>query len=744
MTFGDKYVEMRSVLIFVLFQLAAIHLSFSQSPIDHWESLVNAENSWHYFVGTYEPPSNWKNPDFDTTAWNKGPGGFGYADNDDRTIISTTLSVYLRINFTVYDLAQIEEIVLLADYDDAFVAYLNGIEIARGGITGSPPAYNQPANADHEAGLYRNIYPEEYRIKKSALSDYLVTGGNVLAVQVHNKSISSSDLSSNFYLAAGINISTVQYQPVPNWFRPPLNYETSNLPIIKIDTQGQTIPDEPKIPATMGIIDNGPDSLNHINDPFNGYDGHIGIEIRGSSSKMFPKKQYAVELWTADGRDTSASILGLPPEEDWILNGPYSDKSLLRNVLAYKLSADQGWYAPRTRFCELYLNDNYRGVYFLTEKIKRDKYRVNISKLTPSDNSGDQLTGGYIVKLDKYDGATEGLGWASPYPTIVGGKAVYIHFQYHYPKEDEITTQQGNYIQNYVTAFEKALRSPEYRDPNKGYRKYINVESFIDFAIVNEITRNVDGYRLSTFLYKDRDSKDSKIYIGPVWDFNLAFGNADYCEGGNTSGWAWDFNEICPGDYWFIPFWWERFLRDPDFVIQFQNRWLELRSGPFSNDAIMNYIDSVVQVLDEPQQRNFNRWPVLSEYIWPNNYVGGTYANEISYLKNWINSRLAWLDASIAGLDVITAIDSDLEKNNAISIYPNPGNGSINIKFKDTPASDIRVSIINSHGKKVLEHQFDARNELTITGSSALTPGVYILQITGQSSILHMEKIIIY
>ncbi len=734
---------MRRVLTILFFHLTACSYTFSQSTIDHWESLVNAENSWHYFVGTYEPPSNWKTLDFDTTSWSKGPGGFGYADNDDKTIIPTTTSVYLRIQFTINDISQIEKAVLLADYDDGFVAYLNGKEVARNGVSGAPPTYSATAYINHEAGLYRNVYPEDYQIKKDQLTNYFVTGENVLAIQVHNTSISSSDLSSNFYLCVGLNVGGTQYQPVPQWFEEPVDFETSNLPIIKINTYGQSIPDEPKIPAYMGIIDNGPDSLNHINDPFNDYDGHIGIEIRGSSSQMFPKKQYAVELWTADGRDTSASVLGLPPEEDWILNGPYSDKSLLRNVLAYKFSADQGWYAPRTRFCELYINNNYRGVYFLTEKIKRDKYRVNISKLTPDENSGDALTGGYIVKLDKYDGATEGLGWDSPYPTIVNGRAVYIHFQYHYPKEDKITNEQGNYIKNYISSFERALKGPEYRDPLKGYRKYINVESFIDFAIVNEITKNVDGYRLSTFLYKDKDRKDSKIYIGPVWDFNLGFGNANYCEGGSPSGWAWDFNKICPSDLWFVPFWWERFLKDHDYVIQFQNRWQELRNGHFSNDAIMNYIDSVVQVLDKPQQRNFKKWPILDEYIWPNNYVGGSYGNEISYLKNWISSRLTWLDANIAGLKVITGLYDDSAYNN-ITIYPNPGDGSINIRFDDIPDSDIQISIFNSQGKKVSGQRFRAAKILTLKEKHTLPPGLYMLHITGSPSVRHTEKIIIY
>ncbi len=630
---------------------------------------------------------------------------------------------------------------LLADYDDGFVAYLNGKEFARNGVSGSPPAYNTTAYLDHEAGLYRGVFPEQFKIDSTVLGDYLLTGENVLAIQVHNRDISSSDLSSNFYLVAGLNVSLPLYQPVPPWFVDPVNYKYFNLPLIKINTNGRGIPDEPKIMAAMGIIDNGPDSLNHIDDPINDYVGNIGIETRGSSSQMFPKKQYAIELWTADGRDTSASILGLPPEEDWILNGPYSDKSLLRNVLAYKLGADQGWYAPRTRYCELFINGIYKGVYFVTEKIKRDKYRVNISKLTPDDNMGDKLTGGYIIKIDKFTGSSDGGGWQSPYANPANKPPFYTYFQYHYPNGTNITTQQSNYIKNYVTAFESALKSAAFKDPKNGYRKYINVESFIDHALVQEITRNVDSYRLSTFLYKDKDSKDSKLYIGPIWDFNLGFGNVDYCNAASTSGWAWDLDITCGTR---IPFLWRKLMKDPNYVLQLKTRWAELRKGPFSNDAIMNYIDSMTQVLDEPQRRNFAKWPVLDEYVWPNNYVGGSYANEISYLKNWIRDRLSWMDTQIENMIVVTDLGEQNQAINNVTIYPNPGNGLFSIKFKDPPVSDVHVRIFDMQGREIFKNNYEPSKNITLNDLKSLRPGLYLIRIADITGMLHKEKVIVY
>ncbi len=546
----------------------------AQSPVDHWETIVKSNDQWKYFEGANEPPSNWINIDFNADTWLSGKGGFGYGDNDDSTIISSVSSVYLRIKFNITDPSQIEEAIFLADYDDAFVAYLNGKEFLRSGISGIRPSFNQLADSQHEARLYQGLYPEEIIFTKSEIIENLIQGENILAIQVHNINTTSSDLSSNFFLNIGLNVNSTIYQNVPDWFKPPINFNSSYLPLIKIDTKGKSIPDEPKINASMEIINNGSGLINNIDDPINGYNGNIGIELRGSSSLSFPKKQFAVELWTASGADTSASILGLPSEEDWILSAPYSDKTLIRNILTYKLGRELGWYAPRTKLYELFINDKYQGVYVLTEKIKRDKNRVDINKLNPEENSGDDLTGGYIVKIDKFTSSKLGLNWESPYTPPNQDPEQKIRFQFHYPREEVITIEQRKYIQEYITQFEHVLAGPKFRDLEIGYRKHINIESFIDFAIINELTRNVDGYRLSTFLYKDKDSKGGMLTIGPLWDYNLAFGNADYCNGGDTNGWAWDFNYVCDHSA-SIPFWWKRFIKDPSYIIQLQNRWNE-------------------------------------------------------------------------------------------------------------------------------------------------------------------------
>ncbi|HKR06100.1 MAG TPA: CotH kinase family protein, partial [Bacteroidia bacterium] len=212
-------------------------------------------------------------------------------------------------------------------------------------------------------------------------------------------------------------------------------FVSSNLPIAVVNTFGQGIPNDPKITAFLGIIDNGPGIRNYMTDPFNNYNGYIGIETRGHSSQSFPQKQYSFETRDSSGNDLNASLLGMPAEHDWILYAPYTDKSCMRNWLVYQLSNDMGQYAVRGKFCELVLNGEYKGIYEITETIKRDADRVDIAKLTPNDTIGDDVTGGYIVKIDWVDGPY----WVSAYPPDQTNPwNNVINFQNTSPKPDSL------------------------------------------------------------------------------------------------------------------------------------------------------------------------------------------------------------------------------------------------------------------------------------------------------------------
>lgn len=462
-----------------------------------------------------------------------------------------------------------------------------------------------------------------------------------------------------------------------------VNFTSSNLPIVVINTFGQEIPNEYKIQARMGVIFNGEGIRNYITDPFNHYDGWIGIELRGSSSLTFPKKSYAVETRDSLGNDRAVSLLGLPSEADWVFYGPYNDKTLIRDVLAYKLARDMGRYASRSRFFELVINGDYKGLYVLLEKIKRDANRVNIKKLNPTDTTGDAVTGGYIIKIDKLDGENND-GWYSnfrPFPQL----SARIFYQYHYPKPEDIVEAQKNYIRAWIYSFESAMYGPYYADSILGYSKYINVNSFVDYILLNELVKNIDAYRLSTFFYKDRDSRNPKLFAGPVWDFNLAFGNCEYYQAFNSSGWYLEFvseySNIPSWENFFIPFWWKKIFSDQNFKNKFRQRWIELRNTIWTNEKINATIDSLVQLLEEARQRNFQKWPVIGQYIWPNYYVGQTYEDEINYLKNWLTSRIIWIDSQL-----ITSVEQEepefiTENFKLYQNYPNPFNSKTKIDY---------------------------------------------------------------
>jgi len=696
---------------------------------DHWETAVYADDEWAYLIPESELLSDWSTIGFDDSDWSTGPGGFGYGDEDDGTEIDSALSVYLRRIFAVTDPADLFSAILHADYDDGFVAYLNGTEIGRSFNLGEPGTfvpYDETTSTDHEAQLYWGGYPEAYTLDSLQLASLLTAGENVLAVQVHNVGITSSDMSSNFYLSFGIADESTYYGPPPDWFETPFVFNESTLPIVVIDTDGQEILNDPRIVVHMGIIDNA-SGINNIDDPFNGYDGQISIEIRGSSSQMFPKKQYALETQDIDGENLNVSILGMPEENDWILYAPYSDKSLLRNFLAYELARNMGRYASRTRFCELVINGDYKGLYIFMEKIKRDNNRVDISKLDPDEITGDDLTGGYILKVDKWDGENNDGWWsASPLPEYDG-----TWYQYHYPEPDNIVDEQKDYIKNYITDFELLIAGESYNDSNAGYYDQVNLESFIDVSLMSEISKNVDAYRLSAFMYKDKDSEDGRLTMGPIWDYNLAFGNADYYEGWDPAGWQMDVE--LGEDYFKIPFWWYRIWNDEMFRIAFNQRWQELRQTVFSEEYIMNMIDSTIAVIDEAQIRNFQRWPILDQYVWPNAYVGGSYENEIDYLTNWITARLDWMDEQAMSADD----DHQLIKSYSLDpAYPNPFNPTTTIEFSIPRTEFVTVKVYNLVGHEITtlinDELFTGNYSIKWDGSHQPS-GLYFVQIESGS-----------
>jgi hypothetical protein len=335
------------------------------------------------------------------------------------------------------------------------------------------------------------------------------------------------------------------------------------------------------------------------------------------------------------GNSLKASILGLPSESDWILYAPYPDKTLLRDVLAYELSRQMGHYAPRTQYVEAFISRSghklsrrhYAGLYVLEEKIKRSKERVNIEQLTPEDLKEPEISGGYIFKKDHEEGGATG-----GFTTRHG-----IHFFFVDPKEEELLAPQKAWLTGYLNRFEKVLYGPDFKDPVRGYAAYIDTDSFIDFHWIVELSKNIDGYRLSSYLQKDRKGK---LKTEPIWDWNLSFGNANYLEGWKPDGWYWP--QISERDH----LWFGRLFEDPDFKQKYIDRWSQLRTNQFAVTNILAEVDALSLQLQEAQERNFQRWHILGQWVWPNRYVGKTYADEINWMKRWIEQRISWIDTT--------------------------------------------------------------------------------------------------
>ena len=499
----------------------------------------------------------------------------------------------------------------------------------------------------------------------------------------------------------------------------------SNLPIVVIETGGQEIVDEPRIVADMGIICNGEGQTNYITDPYNNYSGKISIEYRGSTSMDFRKKSYGLETQYPNGANRNVSLMGMPAENDWILYAPYSDKSLIRNILSYRLSRELGHYAPRTRLCELVVNGDYQGIYVLIEKIKRDENRVNIATLNPDEISGDDLTGGYIIKIDKETGSS-GPIWT----TKKGG----IYFQYHYPEWDKIVPPQEHYIRDFLDTFEELLLSNDFTDTVTGYRSLLDERSAIDMFIVNELSRNVDAYMLSYFMYKEKDSDGGKLYMGPIWDFNLAFSNAHYREAYQIEGFQIKANP----SIW----WWGRLLEDESFVESIRDRWYEVRRQSLSNHRIFTIVDSLAALLYEAQERNFLRWDILGKSIWPNYYVGQSYMDEITYLKSWTSDRLQWLDQTLyhwnhAGSISLASIPR---------VYPNPFDDHLRYEFTLRMPGTVSLILYNLKGmqvERIIDREsYPAGAHAVNWDAPALPSSIYILSIQVDGVTVSVEKLV--
>ncbi|MBR5170929.1 MAG: CotH kinase family protein [Muribaculaceae bacterium] len=427
--------------------------------------------------------------------------------------------------------------------------------------------------------------------------------------------------------------------------------DSTNLPIVWIEVGGDSIMRDERIGAHMKIIWNGEGRLNYADTLAHpgqhvDYNGYISLRHRGNSTyNNSPKKPYsfrtlAEPLKRGSAKKRRVSLLGMPKDNNWALLAPYSDKSMIRDMLTFELARPWMEYVPRGRHCELFVDGIYYGVFVLAEVVSKGRYRLDLNG--PGDSS-DELTGDYLMEVDCDDDVT----YTSKYhPVDSTGKPYtdhYILFQYKSPDRDNLSRAQLHYINSRIDAMEASFAAGN-------YSQYIDVASFIDYQLMMELCHNVDAYRLSGKFYKRRDSDDPRFKM-VLWDSDLAYGNAKHRQAWRTDTWMYRNNDIMykENEVYMVPFWWYVLNNDPKYTAQVKARWAQYRQGNMSDDRLMATVDSLATVLTShgAEQRNSMAWPRWGVWVWNNYYVATSYADEIAHLKQWLVERIAWMDRQL-------------------------------------------------------------------------------------------------
>ena len=435
----------------------------------------------------------------------------------------------------------------------------------------------------------------------------------------------------------------------------------SNIPIVVVDTYGQPINEYDPYTRASAVFIERPVQGGRVNitDPAD-FAGRCGLKIRGQTNK----RQFSFETWDKYDQDKTVSILGLPADSDWVLYGPGGyDQALINNPLAHELSNQIGQYAVRTRACEVYINtgggkvaqSDYWGLAYFMEKIRINKDRIDISTLEPWDSTEPKVSGGYVIAVDK-DGT-----WR----TARGTPAYYCAFAYIDPPGYELTSTQKAWLLNWLNEFEDVVFGSNFADPQLGYAKYIDVASHIDHNLLNMLTMNVDGLRISAYMYKDRQGK---LVAGPVWDFDRSLestdGRDDNPEAWNGTGDATDYFESSVQYTW-----WHRFFSDINFWQKYIDRWYQLRRGPFSTESINSTIDMLANEIEEAQARHYAKWGESPRF--------GSFQVEIDHMKDWLATRTTWIDNQFVKPPQLTPYGGYVEAGSTVTMSNPNGSGTI-------------------------------------------------------------------
>jgi len=482
-------------------------------------------------------------------------------------------------------------------------------------------------------------------------------------------------------------------------------FTSSNLPIVIINTDGNAeIPDDPRVLANMKIIYKGEGVTNFLADQntaeFLNYNGRIDIEIRGSSSQSLPKKQYGLTTRLADNiSNNNVSLLGMPSENDWILNGLAFDPSLIRDYLSYNLARALGNYATRTQFCEVVINGEYKGLYILQEKVKADSERVNVTKITAADNTMPKLTGGYITKADKTTGG-------DPVAWTMNGYAGPVDFIHELPKPEDVISVQNIYINSEFTKLQTNAGANNISLAN-GYPSIIDVPSFVDYMLSVELASNADSYSLSTYFHKDRNGK---LRAGPIWDFNLTYGNDLFLWGFDRSHYnVWQFADGGNDG----PKFWKDLFDNPQFKCYLSKRWNELTQPgqPMNLATINTFIDATVNYISAAAIREDQKWGTVVDLQF-----------EILKLKTWLANRVTWMTNQLGTFSACSNVAVPSLVITKINYNPNTGGTFTNsndqefIEIKNIGNTTVNLTGIYFRGTGFV-YQFPANQTLSANAS---------------------------